>query len=119
MAEGFARRLAPAGIAVYSAGIDPKGVHPLAIKVMREAGIDISNHTSKRIEQIPWEHADLVITLCGEAAESCPMPPRASERLHWPLPDPVSAHGDEEAVLSAFRGVRDEIRARVQQLFGS
>jgi two-component system phosphate regulon sensor histidine kinase PhoR len=119
MAEGFARRLAPAGTAVYSAGIDPKGVHPHAINVMREAGIDISNQESKRIDEIPLERADVVITLCGEAAESCPTPPRASERLHWPLPDPASAQGDEEAVLSAFRSVREDIRLRVRQLFGS
>jgi arsenate reductase len=119
MAEGFARRFAPAGTEIYSAGTDPTEVHPLAIRVMREAGIDISNQASKRIDEIPLEHADVVITLCGEAAESCPTPPQASERLHWPLPDPASAHGDEEAVLSAFRSVRDEIRSRVQQLFPS
>lgn len=119
MAEGFARRLAPAGTAIYSAGTDPKGVHPHAVKVMREAGIDISNQASKRIEEIPLERADVVITLCGEAAESCPAPSRNVEHLHWPLPDPASAQGDEETVLGAFRIVRDDIRLRVQQLFSS
>jgi two-component system phosphate regulon sensor histidine kinase PhoR len=119
MAEGFARRFAPAGTAIYSAGTAPKSVHPHAIKVMREAGIDISNQASKRIDQIPLERADMVITLCGEASESCPALSRNADHLHWPLPDPASAQGDEKAILDAFRSVRDEIRSRVRQLFAS
>jgi thioredoxin type arsenate reductase len=119
MAEGFARRFAPPGTAVYSAGTDPKNIHPHAIHVMREAGIDISGQRPKSIDEIPLERADVVITLCGEAAESCPTAPGPSERLHWPLPDPAAVRGDETAVLDAFRSVRDDIRSRVRQLFGS
>jgi arsenate reductase len=119
MAEGFARRFAPAGTAIYSAGTEPKSVHPHAIKVMGEAGIDISNQASKSVDDIPLESADVVVTLCGEAAESCPAPTRNAGRLHWPLPDPASAQGDEEAILNTFRSVRDDIRARVRQLFAS
>ena len=116
MAEGFARRLAPLGVRVYSAGTAPKPIHPMAVKVMKEAGIDISAQRSKSLEEIPAQTIDLVVTLCGEAAESCPAFPAAAQRLHWPLPDPALAEGDEEEVLKTFRAVRDEIRARVQRL---
>ena len=117
MAEGFARQLAPQGVQIYSAGTEPKRIHPLAIKIMKEAGIDISEQRSKGLEQLPMEEIDLVVTLCGEAAESCPTLPKKTERLHWPLADPVLAEGNEETVLKIFREVRDEIRARVESLF--
>lgn len=114
MAEGFARRLAPKGMNIYSAGTEPKAVHPLAIRVMREIGIDISNQTAKGLEKIPLENIDLVVTLCGEEVENCPSLPKRTER--WPLSDPALVTGDEENVLKAFRNVRDEIRARVDEL---
>jgi len=119
MAEGFAHKLAPHGVQVCSAGTEPKTVHPLAIKVMNEIGIDISHQRSKSLEQVPLEKIDLVVTLCGEAAESCPPLPKKTERLRWPLPDPALAIGNEETVLETFREVRDEIRARVQELCSS
>lgn len=119
MAEGFARSVAPQDLRIYSAGTEPKKVHPLAIQVMREAGIDISNQRSKGLEAIPLDKIDSVVTLCGEAAESCPTLPRITERLHWPVPDPALAQGDEETVLKTFRAVRDEIRRRVEGLFPS
>jgi len=117
MAEGFARSFAPKGIRVYSAGTEPKQIHPLATQVMRELGIDISDQSSKGLEAVPLEKIDLVITLCGEAAESCPTLPKKTERLHWPLPDPALAKGADEEVLKTFREVRDEIRAQVERLF--
>jgi len=117
MAEGFARRLAPQGVQVYSAGTEPKGLHPSAITVMREAGFDISDQESKGLDGIPMDKIDLVVTLCGEAAESCPTLPKKTERLHWPLPDPALAQGDAEEILKTFRAVRDEIRRRVEELF--
>ncbi len=116
MAEGFARVLAPKNVRVYSAGTEPKTVHPLAIKVMKEVGIDISGQSSKGLEAIPLEKMDLAITLCGEAAESCPTLPKKTEHLHWPLPDPALAQGDEETISKTFREVRDDIRARVEKL---
>jgi arsenate reductase len=119
MAEGFARFLAPGGIQIYSAGTEPKGVHPLAVRVMQEAGVDISAQRSKGLEAVPSEEIDLVVTLCGEAAESCPTFPKKTERLHWPLPDPAMAKGSEDAVLKTFREVRDAIRARVEEIFSS
>lgn len=119
MAEGFTRVLASKNVRVYSAGTEPKKVHPLAIKVMKEAGIDISDQGSKGLETIPLERIDLLVTLCGEAAEQCPTLPKKTEHLHWPLPDPARAQGDEPQVLEVFRAVRDEIRARVERLFSS
>jgi len=116
MAEGFARRLAPAGQTIYSAGTEPKQIHPLAIDVMREIGIDISAQRSKGLAEVPVEKLDMVITLCGEAAESCPVLPGKIERAHWPLCDPAAAQGDREEVGKIFRAVRDEIRARVEDL---
>jgi arsenate reductase len=71
---------------------------------------------SKGLDAIPLERVDLLITLCGEAAESCPVMPHVCERMHWPLPDPALAQGDEEEVLRTFRQVRDDIRSRVKNL---
>ena len=116
MAEGFARKLATQGIKVYSAGTEPKGIHPLAIKVMQETGFNISDQESKGLDAIPLEKINLVVTLCGEAAESCPTLPKKTEHLHWPLPDPALAKGSEGEILEIFREVRDEIRARVGKL---
>ena len=117
MAEGFARKLATQGIQIYSAGTEPKTVHPLAIKVMKEVGIDISAQRSKSLEEVPLEKISLVVTLCGEVAESCPTLAKKIERRHWPLADPALARGDEETVLKTFRNARDEIRDRVESLF--
>lgn len=115
MAEGFARALAPAGVEVWSAGSEPGRVNPAAIEVMREAGIDLSGHRSKRIDEVPWRDADTVITLCGEADEACPLLAADVRRVHWPLPDPSLAPEAER--LAVFREVRDEIRWRVASLW--
>jgi thioredoxin type arsenate reductase len=116
MAEGFARHLAHNGIEIYSAGTLPKEIHPLAVRVMNEAGIDIAGQRAKGIETIPMETVDLLITLCGEADETCPALAAKVERQHWPLPDPALARGDEAQILRVFREVRDAIRARVEHL---
>ena len=116
MAEGFARALAANDIDVFSAGTHPTRVHPLTIQVMKEIGIDISAQRSKGIHDIPLERADLVVTLCDDAAQSCPTFDRGVEHLHWPISDPALAGGDEAQALGAFRHARDEIRTRVQKL---
>ena len=116
MAEGFALRLAPAGLSIVSAGTEPKGVNPRAIAVMAERGIDISSHISKDVTALPLGNIDLVVTLCGDAAERCPAFPGAPRRLHWPLPDPAAAAGGEAEVLAVFRRVRDEIERLVVDL---
>jgi arsenate reductase (thioredoxin) len=117
MAEGFARGMASNGDRIYSAGTSPKGVHPLAIRVMREVGIDISTQRSKGLEEIPLDRIDQLITLCGDADEQCSALKSQVKRIHWPLPDPALAVGDEQQILAVFRKVRDEIRSRVKALF--
>jgi two-component system phosphate regulon sensor histidine kinase PhoR len=119
MAEGFARQLARDGQRVFSAGIAPKGIHPLAVQVMKEVGIDITTQQSKGLESVPLAEIDRVITLCGDAAENCPVLPMKVQRIHWPLLDPASAEGSPEVILQIFRNVRDEIRGRVEQLFNT
>jgi arsenate reductase len=81
---------------------------------MQEIGIDISHQYSKRVEEVPIREVDLIVTLC---AESCATLPIEAERIHWPLTDPALAEDDDAQVLQVFRTVRDDIRARVQQLF--
>ena len=116
MAEGFARHLAPNGWNIYSAGTLPKEIHPLAVRVMDEVGIDISAQRAKGIEAIPIETIDLLITLCGEAGEACPTLATKVERQHWPLRDPAEARGSEDEIVKVFRDVRDEVRRRVENL---
>ena len=115
IAEGFAHHFAPAGVEIWSAGIEPRDVHPLAIEVMKEAGIDITTQTSKLLDSVPWRDADTVITLCGEADEACPTVADEVRRRHWWLPDPAAS--PEATRLAAFRELRDEIRWRVASLW--
>jgi thioredoxin type arsenate reductase len=115
MAEGFARALAPAEVAVWSAGSEPRSVNPFAIEVMRELGIDIREQRSRAIDDVPWRDADTVVTLCGEAEGICPVVAGDVRRMHWPLPDPSAA--PEAKRLEAFRSARDEIRWRVASLW--
>ncbi len=112
MAEGFARA---AGVEAHSAGTEPAGhVHPMAIRVMAEKDIDISGQTSKRLDLNFAQTMDVVITVCGEADEACPVIPHAT-RLHWPIVDPAKATGTQEEMLSVFRAVRDDIGHRVDE----
>src|SRR5215510_8612453 len=116
MAEGFARQLVRDSDCVYSAGTAPRGIHPLAIRVMREVGIDISGQHSKGVESIPLAKIRRIITLCGEADENCPPLAKTAEHVHWSFPDPALARGDEERILQAFRDVRDSIRSHIHNL---
>ncbi len=116
MAEGFLRELAGDKFRVHSAGTEPKHeVHPLAVRVMSEIGVDISTHWPKGLQEflgrIPVRH---LIIVCGGADQSCPrIFPGLSERLYWPFDDPAHFEGTPEETLAEFRRVRDEIRARV------
>ncbi|BAS25921.1 arsenate reductase ArsC [Limnochorda pilosa] len=120
MAEGYARllgeRIFGSTLRVESAGLEPKGLHPRAIQVMAEEGIDISSQTSDLLQPGHIARTDMIVTLCGDAEERCPVTPPSVERRHWPLPDPARATGSEEQVLRTFRFVRDEIRTRVAAL---
>lgn len=109
MAEGYARKVLPKDVTVYSAGITPGGVHPMAVQVMKEIGIDIAHHRSKSISDIPIDTIDLVITLCGSADQVCPAFPPKIQRRHWPIPDPYRSVKPGEDILDAFRAARDRV----------
>lgn len=116
MAEGWLRHLGGDRYEALSAGTRPQGVNPLAVRVMAEAGVDISGHRSKSVDELLGEDLDLLVTVCGGARESCPVfLGKVKERQHWPFDDPAEAQGPEEGVLHVFRRVRDEIRRRVEQ----
>jgi arsenate reductase len=111
MAEGVLNAVAGDVVDVHSAGSKPAGyVHPLAIQVMREIGIDISKHTSKHMNDYLQRSVHTVITVCGNADQACPMYPGQVSRYHWGFDDPTHAKGTNEQVVSEFRRVRDEIR---------
>jgi len=120
MAEGFAHEVGKGLIEAYSGGLMPTGVvHPRAIAVMKEAGIDISVQNSKGIDPDLLRRMDIIVTLCGNAEASCPVTPPEILRLHWPIDDPVHAIGSEEGTMSAFRKARDEIKEKVVALIYS
>ncbi len=112
LAEGLLRKALGDGYRIASAGSKPAGyVHPLAIKVMAEAGLDISGHHSKHLDEFLAQQVETVITVCGNADQACPMFPGQVNRHHFPFDDPAHATGTEEEQLAVFRRVRDEIRA--------
>jgi len=110
LAEGVARKLAPPGVRVSSAGSEPAFVRPLAIEALAEIGVDAGAHTSKSIADIDASSVDVVITLCAE--EVCPLFPHPVHKFHWPLPDPA-----KQGTLEAFREVREELQKRLSTLF--
>lgn len=116
MAEGFARALGQGAIEPYSAGLMAAGVNRHAAAVMAEAGIDISGQRSKEIDWDLLRTMDVIVTLCANALESCPVTPKEIKRYHWPIKDPVGATGTEEEILREFRRARDEIHARMEFL---
>ena len=111
LAEGILRAYAGDLFEVHSAGSKPAGyVHPQAIEVMREIGIDLSGHTSKNMTEFLEKKVDIVITVCGQADQACPMFPGQLSRHHYGFDDPAHATGTDEEILAVFRRVRDEIR---------
>lgn len=118
MAEGLLRARGGGRYAVFSAGTHPRGVHPLAIQVMREIGIDISEaagHRAKSLDEFKeQEPMELVVTVCDDAAEECPYFPGARRQEHWGFPDPSAVIGSDEERLAAFRSVRDAIARRIE-----
>ena len=119
MAEGWAKALYREQFASYSAGIEAHGLNPHAIRVMQEAGVDITSHQSQRLEELSDVAFDLVVTVCGHADKKCPVFPGQCRKLHVPFDDPPAlARGaaTEEAALEHYRRVRDEIRDFVEKL---
>lgn len=115
MAEAFLRNLAGDRFEVYSAGLEPKGIHPLTIKVMQEKGISLENHISKSLEEYRGKiNFDWLITVCDHADKNCPIFPGVGTRLHWPFEDPAAAIGSEEEKLAKFQMVRDAIEGKIK-----
>jgi arsenate reductase (thioredoxin) len=115
MAEGWLRHLAGSRFEVASAGTQPVGLNPHAVRVMKDIGIDISRHHSKRVDELSGVRFDHVITVCDRAKESCPTLPGAKSLMHWSFVDPAEAEGSEEDRLNVFRQVRDAIGARIKE----
>jgi len=109
MAEGYLRRAAGDRFEAMSAGIEPKGLNPLAVEAMHDIGIDISRQHSKDMVSLLGQHIPYVITVCDNARERCPIFPRTYKFLHWSFDDPAAAEGTHEEKLAVFRRVRDEI----------
>ena len=120
MAEGLLRSFDPA-LEVYSAGTEPSDrVHPKAVIVMKELGIDLSDHHPQKVDEYLSEAFDYVITVCGHAKENCPVfLGEVKHQLHNGFEDPAEAMGTEEQILGEFRRIRDEIRERMQAFLDS
>lgn len=115
MAEGYLRFYAEGRATIYSAGIETHGVNPLAIKVMLEDGIDISNHTSNNVNEYENIDFDLILTVCNNAETNCPYFPSKALKFHYNFPDPAKAIGTEEEILNEFRATRDLIKLYTQK----
>jgi arsenate reductase len=115
MAEGYLRSVAGDDFEAMSAGIEPKGLNPLAVEAMKEIGIDISRQTSKDVTGFLGQAIPYVITVCDNAKARCPIFPRTYKFLHWSLEDPAEAVGSHDEQLAVFRRVRDEITQRIEQ----
>jgi arsenate reductase len=109
IAEGFLRHYAGEKANVYSAGVETHGVNPRAISIMKEVGIDISNHTSNHVDEYTHINFDFIITVCDNAKERCPYFPSKAERFHYNFPDPAKATGTEDEISNEFRSVRSLI----------
>lgn len=116
MAEGWIREDLGDLVEVHSAGTRPSFVHPLAVRVMGEAGVDLSGHLSRSVLEFWGRPFDLVVTVCDGAREACPSFQGAARQVHESIPDPAGVSGTEEEVLGAFREARDEIRRRLVPL---
>jgi len=113
IAEGLLRHLSKGAVDAFSAGTEPKPVNPLALRVMGEAGLDISGHHSKSVAAFADERFDFVITVCNRAKEQCPRWPGQVDYIHWSIEDPAPVQGPEDARLKAFRKAREELRQRI------
>ncbi|WP_027714616.1 arsenate reductase ArsC [Desulfuromonas sp. TF] len=117
MADGIANHDFVGRLEAYSAGTEPHGLNPKAVRVMAEVSIDISGNSSEHLSTYEGQPFDYVITLCGDANEKCPLFFGGVKRLHMGFEDPASAQGTEEEVMNAFRRVRDEIRRQMREFF--
>lgn len=112
MAEGLLRELGGEKVEAFSAGSEPSRVNPYAIEAMAARGIDIASQRSKSLQEYIKQPFDYVITVCDNAAESCPVFPGKAQRIHWSFPDPAAVEGNHEAILASFVTVRDGLEAK-------
>jgi arsenate reductase len=110
MAEGFLKARGGGNIEAHSAGLYPSGLNPRAVAVMKEVGIDISGQQSKAIDPELLNSMDIVLTVCGNAEQSCPVTPSWVKRIHVPVDDPLGTIGDDHEITDAFRKARDKIQ---------
>lgn len=118
IAHGYLQQFAGNRALVYSAGVETHGVNPRAIAVMKEDGVDISNHTSNHVDEYRHVNFDYVITVCDNAKERCPYFPTHAVKLHHNFPDPAKATGTEEEIMNEFRRVRGMIKEYCEQFVG-
>ncbi len=116
MAEGFAQHIGQGRIEAYSAGMEPSRLNPYAVAVMQEKGIDISQNQSNAFDEDLARRMDLVVTVCSNADQRCPILPPEVKKFHWPLEDPAAAKGTDTEILAKFREIRDQIEARILHL---
>jgi arsenate reductase len=116
MAEAFLRKLGSDKYEAYSAGMDPKGIHPLTVQVMQEVGIDVSRQTSKGVKEYMGRmYFDDAVIVCRRAEDDCPTLIADAKRIHrWIFEDPVRSEGSAEENLTRFREIRDQIEARIR-----
>ncbi len=119
MAEGITNHFFGNALEAFSAGTQASFVNPMAIEVMKEIGIDISNHRSKNFSEFDGQKFDYVITLCGDANETCPLYIGGTKKTHIGFDDPAKATGSHEDILREFRRVRDEIKDKLKQYFSN
>ncbi len=118
MAEGYMKAKYGDRYEVFSGGTEPGRVHPMAIKVMKEIGIDISGNRSKLIDDLFGKGIETVVTVCDSAQKACPFFPGAQDVIHQSFPDPSAFKGSDEEVRAGFRQVRDEIIQWIDRTFG-
>ena len=115
MAEGFAKNMLPQNINIKSAGTKAHGLNPYTVDTMKEIGIDISHQQSNSISDNELSQHDLIITLCGDARDKCPIL-SDNNNIHWDLEDPANAEGNEEEIMSTYRKVRDQISNNIKSM---
>ncbi len=115
MAEALLRQLAGDRLDAFSAGSKPSAVNPNSIRAMQKRGIDISGQRSKHLSEYLNQPFDFVITVCDNAAETCPIFPGKAQRLHWSFPDPAAATGSDIEILTSFERVRDELEEKLKE----
>jgi len=117
MAEGLLRYYGGTRFEVFSAGTSPSRVHPMAVEVMEERGIDLKGHRSKSIDEFLGQGFDFIVTTCDDVRDRCPVFPGQAEMLHWGLEDPAGAEGSREEKREVFRRVREELEELIRSHF--